>query len=41
MRRARSSWRIVWPACFDAHVAKVHQLAPAPVRAARALESSE
>ena len=39
--RRRSSLRMVWPACFDAQVAKVHQLAcPAPRRGASAAERS-
>ena len=38
--RWRSSFRIVRPACFDAHVANVHQLATWPRRAAAAAESS-
>jgi hypothetical protein len=37
---ARSSCRMVCPACFDAHVAKVHQLAVTPLIAASANESS-
>ena len=38
--RWRSSFRIVRPACFDAQVANVHQLATWPRRAAAAAESS-
>ena len=35
-----SSWRIVWPACFEAHVANVHQLATGPRRMAVASDST-
>ena len=38
--RWMSSLRIVRPACFDAHVAYVHQLATGPRRAAAAAERS-
>ncbi len=39
-KRARSSLRIVWPACLEAQVAKVHQFAARPVRPAKTAESS-
>jgi hypothetical protein len=32
--RSKSSWRMVWPACFEAQVAKLHQLAEKPMSAA-------
>jgi len=31
--RTRSSFRMLCPACLDAHVATVHQLAPGPTKA--------
>ena len=36
---AKSSPLMVTPACFDAQVANVHQLATGPVRAANAVDS--
>ncbi len=36
----KSSLRIVCPACFDAHVAKVHQFASTAIRSANAFDIS-